>query len=125
VVFGAYDSYPARPSPSVSPRTFHYSIESLSVFWCVSAERLSEYVQHYEPLSYATADVHATHLRVRRSVTRDHAVHLKFNAHGRNFHLRLKRDLDTFSDRVQVVGPTGELENADVSHIYQGHIVGK
>lgn len=65
-------------------------------------ERLNEYISHYETLNYDHEHIRASHIRARRSVTKDHFVHLKFAAHGRDFHLRLKRDLNTFSDKLDV-----------------------
>lgn len=52
-------------------------------------------------------------------------VAIKFRAHGKDFHLRLKRDLNTFSDKLVIVGPNGSIEDLDTSHIYEGHLVGK
>ncbi|XP_017776924.1 PREDICTED: disintegrin and metalloproteinase domain-containing protein 10 isoform X3 [Nicrophorus vespilloides] len=86
--------------------------------------RLNEYIAHYEPLSYDHRDVHKAHLRARRSVVKDNAVHLSFAAHGRNFNLRLKRDLAVFSDNLEVHGTDGKPIQVDSSHIYHGHIVG-
>jgi len=91
----------------------------------VSATRLNEYIQHYEELTYDREDVHRSHIRARRSVTRDNAVHLRFISHGRSFNIRLKRDLSTFSNNLVVVGPTGQVEDVEASHIYHGHIIGK
>lgn len=92
----------------------------------VSALRLNEYISHYEPLSYDHEEVHRAHQRVRRSAPHreDAAVHVTFSAHGRHFRLRLKRDLSTFSDKLEVVGPSGPLQ-VDTTHIYQGHLIGK
>ncbi|XP_068082723.1 disintegrin and metalloproteinase domain-containing protein 10 isoform X2 [Anabrus simplex] len=90
-----------------------------------SAQRLSEYVRHFEPLSYDSQNVHRNHMRARRSVTQEHMVHLHFNAHEKEFNIRLKRDLYTFSDNLVIHGPTGEVEDLDTSHIYQGHILGE
>ena len=91
----------------------------------VAARRLNEYIRHYEPLSYPTEEVHRGHLRAKRSVTRDNSVTLKFRSHGRDFHIRLKRDLATFSNNLIIEGPSGQTEDLDTSHIYQGHLVGK
>jgi len=65
-------------------------------------ERLNEYISHYETLNYDHEHIRASHNRARRSVTKDHYVHLKFASHGRDFHLRLKRDLNTFSNKLDV-----------------------
>lgn len=65
-------------------------------------KRLNEYISHYETLSYDERHIHASHNRAKRSVTKDPHVFLKFKAHGRNFHIRLKRDVSTFSDSLVV-----------------------
>ncbi|XP_066581477.1 disintegrin and metalloproteinase domain-containing protein 10 isoform X1 [Prorops nasuta] len=90
-----------------------------------SARRLNEYIRHYEPLSYPTEEVHRGHLRAKRSVIRDNSVTLKFRSHGRDFHIRLKRDLTTFSSNLVIEGPSGNVQDLDTSHIYQGHLVGE
>ncbi|KAI4478259.1 hypothetical protein M0802_014560, partial [Mischocyttarus mexicanus] len=87
--------------------------------------RLNEYIRHYEPLSYPTEEVHRGHLRAKRSVTRDNSVTLKFRSHNRDFHIRLKRDLKTFSNNLVIEGPTGRQEELDTSHIYEGHLLGE
>ncbi|KAK0168219.1 hypothetical protein PV327_002044 [Microctonus hyperodae] len=96
----------------------------LLVPYTESARRLNEYIRHYEPLSYPTEEVHQHHLRAKRSVTFDNEISVKFNAHKRHFHLRLKRDLSIFSDNLIIEGPSGEIEDLDTSHIYHGHLVG-
>ncbi|XP_043486455.1 disintegrin and metalloproteinase domain-containing protein 10 isoform X1 [Polistes fuscatus] len=90
-----------------------------------SAQRLNKYIRHYETLSYPTEEVHRGHLRAKRSVTRDNFVTLKFRSHGRDFHIRLKRDLNTFSNNLVIEGPSGRQEELDTSHIYEGHLIGE
>ncbi|XP_046420360.1 disintegrin and metalloproteinase domain-containing protein 10 isoform X1 [Neodiprion fabricii] len=97
----------------------------LLVPYIESARRLNEYIRHYEPLSYSTEDVHRAHLRAKRSVAQDNPVIFKFRAHGRDFHIRLKRDITTFSNNLVILGPSGEEEDLDTSHIYHGHILGE
>lgn len=63
---------------------------------------MNEYISHYETLNYDTKYLHAKHNRAKRSIGEDQHVHLKFSAHGETFHLRLKRDLTTFSDNLEV-----------------------
>ncbi|KAJ9581415.1 hypothetical protein L9F63_023409, partial [Diploptera punctata] len=91
----------------------------------VYSVRLNEYIRHYEVLTYDREDVLRSHLRARRSVIRDNSVHLRFSSHGRSFNIRLKRDLNTFSSNLVVIGPTGQQEDLETSHIYQGHILGE
>lgn len=66
---------------------------------------LNEYISYYEPLDYDHHQIHASHSRAKRSVTKDPYVYLKFRALNRPFHLKLKRDVDTFSDNLVVSCP--------------------
>ncbi|XP_065079514.1 disintegrin and metalloproteinase domain-containing protein 10 isoform X2 [Ochlerotatus camptorhynchus] len=84
---------------------------------------LNEYISHYETLSYDHKHLHASHSRAKRSVTKDHHVYLKFKAHGRDFNIRLRRDLSSFSDKLEIHTESGPIE-ADTSHLYQGELVG-
>lgn len=63
------------------------------------------------------------HLRAKRSLSQDNAVHLSFNAHRKNFRLRLKRDTSVFSDDLEIHDDSGQLD-LDTSHIYEGHLIG-
>lgn len=73
------------------------------MFFCFfTARPLNEYISHYEKLSYDHEHLHASHSRAKRSVTKDHYVHLSFSAHDRDFNIRLKRDLSTISDKLEV-----------------------
>lgn len=73
-----------------------------SHFFFSCTGNLNEYISHYETLNYDHHQIHASHSRAKRSVTKDPYVYLKFRAHNRPFHLRLKRDVDTFSDNLVV-----------------------
>ncbi|CAH0559198.1 unnamed protein product [Brassicogethes aeneus] len=89
------------------------------------ANRLNEYISHYETLNYDTSEVHRNHLRAKRSVVSDNLVQLSFRAHDRHFRLRLKRDLQVFNDKLEVHGPNGQPIDVDTSHIYHGHLGGE
>ncbi|XP_077288969.1 zinc-dependent metalloprotease kuz isoform X2 [Arctopsyche grandis] len=89
----------------------------------VARRRLNEYISHYEPLRYEPQPVRDAHARVRRSTEPQH-VHVHFRAHGQRFHLRLKRDLSSFSSDLKVEGSKGETHNVDTSHIYHGELLG-
>ena len=108
-----------------SAHTFTQDNTPRVLFHFAVPKPLSTWVSHYEPLNYDTDSLHQSHLRARRSVSEDSTVHLHFKAHKRTFSLRLKRDLDTFSDKLEVVGHTGDSLVVDTSHIYDGHILGK
>lgn len=73
---------------------------------------MNEYISHYETLSYDERHIHASHNRAKRSITKDPHVFLKFKAHGRNFHIRLKRDISTFSDSLVV-----SIANVNASNV--------
>ncbi|XP_034937515.1 disintegrin and metalloproteinase domain-containing protein 10 isoform X2 [Chelonus insularis] len=90
-----------------------------------SARPLNQYIRHYEPLSYSTDEIHRHHLRTKRSITQNQPINLKFQALDRHFHLRIKRDVTTLSDKLVVEGPSGDIEEVDTSHLYEGHLVGE
>jgi hypothetical protein len=71
-------------------------------FFLIVGNRLNEYISHFETLSYDTKHLHAKHTRAKRAIGEEQHVHLKFTSHGEHFHLRLKRDLTTFSDNLEV-----------------------
>ncbi|XP_044757253.1 disintegrin and metalloproteinase domain-containing protein 10 isoform X2 [Coccinella septempunctata] len=89
-----------------------------------SANRLSEYISHYEPLDYDTKEVQRMHSRARRSISDNNLVHVEFKAHSRFFRLRLKRDLRVFGDSLEVHGENGKID-VDTGHIYHGNLVGE
>jgi disintegrin and metalloproteinase domain-containing protein 10 len=86
-------------------------------------------VSHYEPVTYDHEHLAYSHDRAKRSVTNsDSIVHVTFKAHGHNFQLRLRRDLETFSNTIEVLDSFGNHlhpNDIDTSHIYHGHIIGK
>lgn len=92
-------------------------------------KRLSQYVSHYEPVTYDHQHLAQSHDRAKRSVTNsDSNVHVTFKAHGHHFRLRLRRDVETFSNAMEVLDSFGNQihpSNIDTSHIYHGHVVGK
>ncbi|KAI5723823.1 hypothetical protein M8J76_011400 [Diaphorina citri] len=100
---------------------------SILIPFIESATRLNEYIRHYEPVHYDSADLRRSHARAKRSVTRDHTLDLRFDAHGRHFALRMRRDLGVFSDNLEVVDGEGRLfeTRPDTSHVYHGHIIGE
>ncbi|CAF4815504.1 unnamed protein product [Pieris macdunnoughi] len=86
-----------------------------------ASRRLSEYVENYEEVHYNHDEVHLQHLRARRSVDPPD-LRINFDAHGRRFNLRLRRDLSAFSDDFKVHGSQGELHDVDTSHLYTGEV---
>ncbi|XP_035910988.1 disintegrin and metalloproteinase domain-containing protein 10 isoform X1 [Anopheles stephensi] len=98
-------------------------IESGYVRESRKARPLNEYISHYEKLSYDHEHLHASHSRAKRSVTKDHYVHLSFSAHDRDFNIRLKRDLSTISDKLEIHTEKGPVA-VDSSHIYHGEVIG-
>ncbi|XP_041780583.1 disintegrin and metalloproteinase domain-containing protein 10 isoform X1 [Anopheles merus] len=97
-------------------------IESGYVRESKKARPLNEYISHYEKLSYDHEHLHASHSRAKRSVTKDHYVHLSFSAHDRDFNIRLKRDLSTISDKLEIHTDKGPVQ-VDSSHIYHGEVI--
>lgn len=95
----------------------------------VKGKRLNKFVSHYEPVTYDYEHLARSHDRAKRSVTNsDSNVHVTFNAHNHHFQLRLRRDLETFSNTIEVLDSSGNQihpNEIDTSHIYHGHIVGK
>ncbi|XP_014244166.1 disintegrin and metalloproteinase domain-containing protein 10 isoform X2 [Cimex lectularius] len=99
----------------------------LLVPYIESANRLNEYISHYEEAAYSREETLSAHHRAKRSAVsnREAAVQLSFRAHGRSFRLRLKRDTDTFSQHIEVVDSAGRHLPHDTSHLYQGHLIGE
>ncbi|BES95968.1 disintegrin and metalloproteinase domain-containing protein 10 [Nesidiocoris tenuis] len=100
----------------------------LLVPYIESANRLNEYISHYEEASYSREDVAVAHHRAKRSApdaARSAPVQISFRAHGRSFRLRLKRDTETFSHRLQVIDSENRPVGHDLSHIYHGHLIGE
>ncbi|XP_061428419.1 disintegrin and metalloproteinase domain-containing protein 10-like isoform X1 [Lethenteron reissneri] len=87
--------------------------------------RLNRFIRHYEGLSYSTEELHAKHTRARRAISPlQQELALTFQAHGRHFDLRMRRDTRVFSDDFKVQTSQG-LEEADTSHIYTGSLHGE
>ncbi|KAK2704523.1 disintegrin and metalloproteinase domain-containing protein 10-like [Artemia franciscana] len=82
---------------------------------------LSEYVSHFEPLTYDSHAIKKEHSRVRRSANDDH-LQLKFHSYGQHFALRLKRDKTVFSENVAVQNHNGTSLEVDLSHFFSGHL---
>ena len=92
------------------------------------ASRLNEYINNYEILDYSSNEIHEKHLRVKRwaGVSESPEIHINFNAHNKQFHLRLRRDTSVFSDNLQVDGDAlAPNEELDTSHLYSGHLQGE
>lgn len=80
----------------------NYIFLNTLIHFFVANKPLNEYISQYETLSYDVKHLHASHSRAKRSVTQDQFVELKFKAHGEKFNIRLKRDLTTFSNNIEV-----------------------
>ncbi|XP_061414243.1 disintegrin and metalloproteinase domain-containing protein 10-like [Lethenteron reissneri] len=89
-------------------------------------QALGSYIRRYEGLSYDTEDVHTQHERVRRAALgrQTAQLSLRFSAYGRDFHLRLRRDVSLFVDDFRVE-TSGVEETYDTSHIYTGSLHGE
>lgn len=112
----------------IRPKSEPMTLFVLSAHWAlpvknlifVTANRLNEFIRHYEAVRYDSDEIHRSHIRARRSVVHDQHVHLSFRSLGRNFNVRLKRDLEVFAGNLAVDG----VNNVDTSHIYSGHLIG-
>ncbi|XP_064471133.1 disintegrin and metalloproteinase domain-containing protein 10-like isoform X2 [Ornithodoros turicata] len=103
------------------------TITALLVFVCFSAvraRRLNRFIRHFEPLLYDHEEVHASHIRAKRSTAAKNNVHIAFRAHNRDFHLRLTADSSIFHEDLVVETATRRVFEADTSHIYTGRVVG-
>uniref|UniRef100_A0A3B3ZRD6 Disintegrin and metalloproteinase domain-containing protein 10 n=1 Tax=Periophthalmus magnuspinnatus TaxID=409849 RepID=A0A3B3ZRD6_9GOBI len=86
---------------------------------------LNSYIRHYEGLSYDTEVLHNSHQRAKRAVSmQDRILQLDFQAHGRQFNLRMKRDTNLFHPDLKVEVSGVEVP-VDTSHIYSGHLFGE
>lgn len=115
----------------------------LSVVLFVStnvAGDLSEFVGHFEPLSYGISQSFSS--RAKRDTNDDddsqvleplptplaemrseEDVEINFRALGRDFRLRLRPDASSiFSNDLQIEGPEGAPLNVNLNHIYSGHL---
>uniref|UniRef100_A0A8C2HWD0 Disintegrin and metalloproteinase domain-containing protein 10 n=1 Tax=Cyprinus carpio TaxID=7962 RepID=A0A8C2HWD0_CYPCA len=83
---------------------------------------LNKYIRHYEGLSYDTELLHGQHQRVKRALSlQERELRLEFQAHGRHFSLRMKRDTRLFSEDFKLE-MSGEQLDYDTSHIYTGEL---
>nr|XP_024215817.1 disintegrin and metalloproteinase domain-containing protein 10 [Halyomorpha halys] len=90
------------------------------------ANRLNEYIRHYEEASYNRFDAHSQHERTKRSTNGKSHVQIGFRAHGRDFRIRLRRDTSGFaSEDLEVVGSDNKPLAVSLSHIYQGYVLGE
>uniref|UniRef100_A0A672KET7 Peptidase M12B propeptide domain-containing protein n=1 Tax=Sinocyclocheilus grahami TaxID=75366 RepID=A0A672KET7_SINGR len=79
-----------------------------------------KYIKHYEGLSYDRDLIKQQHQRIRREThPNKQELHLNFNAFQREFHLRLKPDVNGFTEDFKVQSED-ETQMVDLSHIYSG-----
>ncbi|XP_016101906.1 disintegrin and metalloproteinase domain-containing protein 10-like, partial [Sinocyclocheilus grahami] len=83
---------------------------------------ISKYIKHYEGLSYDRDLIKQQHQRIRREThPNKQELHLNFNAFQREFHLRLKPDVNGFTEDFKVQSED-ETQMVDLSHIYSGAV---
>ncbi|XP_051765429.1 disintegrin and metalloproteinase domain-containing protein 10 [Ctenopharyngodon idella] len=81
---------------------------------------ISKYIKHYEGLSYDREILKQQHQRIRREThLNNQELHLDFNAFQRAFHLRLKPDVNGFTEDFKVQSED-ETQMVDLSHIFSG-----
>ncbi|XP_071500624.1 disintegrin and metalloproteinase domain-containing protein 10-like [Diadema antillarum] len=110
-----------------TPRIIVLALSSLLLFLSHSSGlKLRDDIRHYEGLDYDRTQVHQQHRRVARSTGIQGAVEIKFSAHGRDFHVRLRRDTETFGRELTVVTSEGEVPYgfADLP-MYIGELIGE
>ncbi|KAL8558282.1 hypothetical protein ACOMHN_063976 [Nucella lapillus] len=90
------------------------------LLWITEQAKLSDYILDFQPMHYDAVDLHHRHERVRRSV--DPHLHLNFDAYGRKFQLKLKRDNSIFAADHMMKESDGSLSSVDTSFIYSGHL---
>ncbi|KAM8876232.1 disintegrin and metalloproteinase domain-containing protein 10-like isoform 1-T1 [Synchiropus picturatus] len=93
---------------------------------CVTCDHsLKKYIRYHEGLSYNRVTLHNSHQRAKRALSSEEKiVRLEFHSHGRQFNLRMTKDVSTFSpDAVEEVD--GVEMPLDASHIYSGDIFGE
>ncbi|CAG0883895.1 unnamed protein product [Darwinula stevensoni] len=106
------------------------SIHALLIFIAVASVhraeaglRLSDTIGYYEVLTYDTNPVQEEHARVRRSLSTYSQVAINFWSHGKEFRLRLKRDVETFSPGFILENSVGS-DSVDTAHLFFGHLHG-
>uniref|UniRef100_A0A8C1KU54 Peptidase M12B propeptide domain-containing protein n=1 Tax=Cyprinus carpio TaxID=7962 RepID=A0A8C1KU54_CYPCA len=84
-----------------------------------------KYIKHYEGLSYDRELIKQQHQRIRREThPNKQELHLNFSAFQREFHLRLKPDVNVFTEDFKVQSED-ETQMVDLSHIYSGVVEGR
>ncbi|XP_051551022.1 disintegrin and metalloproteinase domain-containing protein 10 [Myxocyprinus asiaticus] len=85
-----------------------------------ASQDISQYIKHYEGLSYDRELLKEQHQRIKREThLSNQKLHLDFKAFQRVFHLRLKQDVDGFTEDFKVQSED-ETQMGDLSHIYSG-----
>lgn len=102
---------------------------------------LNPFILHHEPLSYNSKIVHErakrsvdAHQNVDNYLNRNDSkrvrlddepsiVHINFYAHGKQFNLRLFKDVDSvFSKDLIIEDPNGQRLDVNLDHIYSGYL---
>uniref|UniRef100_A0A671SJB7 ADAM10 endopeptidase n=1 Tax=Sinocyclocheilus anshuiensis TaxID=1608454 RepID=A0A671SJB7_9TELE len=82
----------------------------------------NKYIKHYEGLSYDRDLIKQQHQRIRREThPNKQDLHLNFKAFQREFHLRLKPDVNGFTEDFKVQSED-ETQMVDLSYIYSGAV---
>lgn len=86
---------------------------------------LGRYIIDHDRLSYDTQHTHAAHRRYRRSPLQSEPLAVDFDALGRQFRVRLRRDTSVFAADVRLHDESGAELPLDTDHIYSGHLEGE
>uniref|UniRef100_A0A672QI11 Disintegrin and metalloproteinase domain-containing protein 10-like n=1 Tax=Sinocyclocheilus grahami TaxID=75366 RepID=A0A672QI11_SINGR len=83
-------------------------------------QNISKYIKCHEGLSYDRELIKQQHQRIRREThPNKQELLLDFNAFQREFHLRLKPDVNSFTEDFKIQSED-ETQMVDLSHIYSG-----
>lgn len=93
---------------------------SSSAHFSEALQDISKYIKHYEGLSYDRELVRQQHQRIKRETHQsDRELHLDFKAFQRVFRLRLKRNVNGFTEDFSIRSED-EIQIGDLSHVYSG-----
>ncbi|XP_070536198.1 disintegrin and metalloproteinase domain-containing protein 10-like [Ptychodera flava] len=102
------------------------TVAAIAVTSYAAQTALNQHIHHFEGLNYDRNELNERHQRAKRStesrIASHRTVELKFSAHERDFHIRLKRDTEIFTRDFVIEGDGGHEKTADTSHIYRGYL---
>ena len=83
------------------------------------------FLSHYEHLNYDSTLVHESHRRLKRSLDSENSwLNIRFKSHGKNFHLRLKRDTSVFATDHSLDINGEKQGTSDLGFLFHGNLKG-